>query len=488
MSQGGGGGQQWVRCRGCGAVNIPNRLWGDAAVLRGHPGIRSGRDLNLLPSNSRSSSIPGRTVRPTRGTLAALRDHVTLPVLALAVIAGASPFNTATAIRGGALVCLLSLLPRVGRLRIGRAEAWAVALAVFSAMSITWALNPQGTQVIAAYQFALLAIFLTGRFVITNRLQLVVIAWGYVVGCVYAVILVVRENPDARFVAALSATRYGIDEVNFNYLGYSLATGIAVVVFLWTVGSTRRWTRAVLVGAALVMGFGILQAGSRGAVVAAILVVVWVPLHRFLPRRGIAVLCATIAVAAVAILSGVATSGLLAADASSARSTGDLANRLVIWPLARETFAGHWLLGIGAGGFKDTGPLWVGAHNAVLELGTGLGVVGVVMFVGVIACSLITGTRGAPKRTILVGSLLACWAPMWLSGHWDQAPAAWIVMALFSRIDVLATDSAMRTFEAKHRACQGAKPGPGSPISVRLRGSCQACDRELASAAVTAER
>jgi len=78
---------------------------------------------------------------------------------------------------------------------------------------------------------------------------------------------------------------------------------------------------------------------------------------------------------------------------SAARATGDLAGRLTIWPEARQVFGEHLLVGVGAGGFRAVGTSGIGAHDVVLELGAGLGLVGIALFLGLIVASLTT-TRG----------------------------------------------------------------------------------------------
>lgn len=108
------------------------------------------------------------------------------------------------------------------------------------------------------------------------------------------------------------------------------------------------------------------------------------------------------------------------------------------WTL-REVFATHFLTGIGAAGFQSVDPLAVGAHNIILELGSGLGIIGVGLFVAMFIFTLRGATRGTDVklRALLIGSLLLTTAPMYLSGHWELSPAGWIALAVFSRIPVL---------------------------------------------------
>ncbi|WP_020579241.1 O-antigen ligase family protein [Actinopolymorpha alba] len=357
----------------------------------------------------------------------------------LAGVAAAASVAPPVATIGGAVVGALILLMRLPRLRLGAPDLLAAALCVLAALSIVWALDPLTTWYTVRGLLASMAIFFAVRAVITHRRPLVVVAWGYLVGCIAAVGVVLRENSGAEFALTLSSDRYGIAGVNVNNLAYALATGVVIVVLLWRIHeAAARWVKVLLIGAAAAMTFGIIQSGCRGALIGVVVTIAWLPAQRLVRRSGITVLCVGISLIAGVLSSGIGTTWLVALDAMSVRSSGDLTYRLILWPLARQTFGENWLLGIGAGGFSSLPPLWLGAHNVVLEIGSGLGIVGLAIFVAVIGASLVTSTRLAPDRGLVVGSLLVCWTPMWLSAHWELEPALWLVLAVFSRIAVLA--------------------------------------------------
>jgi O-antigen ligase len=182
------------------------------------------------------------------------------------------------------------------------------------------------------------------------------------------------------------------------------------------------------------------QNGSRAAVLSAVFLLLWTVGHRFVPRIGIPALCAAIFVAQLGTFTGAVDGALRLVDAGTIRGTGDLAGRLTSWPLARQLFEEHFIVGVGAGGFPAINPYRIGAHNLFLELGTGLGLLGIVLFVGTVFTALVRSTRTVEPRfrNLVIGSLLAAWAPIYLSGHWELSAAAWVAIALFSRITVLA--------------------------------------------------
>jgi len=109
------------------------------------------------------------------------------------------------------------------------------------------------------------------------------------------------------------------------------------------------------------------------------------------------------------------------------RPTGDWSGRLVVWPLAREWWLDHFILGSGVSTFAGANPMKIGAHDLVLEIGAGLGLVGVLLFL----CFLFFSVFRQPP--LLVGSLIAVTAASYITGHWELAPAAWVLLAIFAR-------------------------------------------------------
>ena len=196
--------------------------------------------------------------------------------LLIAIIAGLSTFSPSATLAGGVVVCLGVLVMSLpGGVRFGAADAWAAGLTVLAVTSTSWAVSPEVTVISALTQFKLLVIFVTIRVVIVSRRSLTVIAVGYWIGCLYALLLVSRQNRDLSLTVRLSIQRHGIEGVNLNYLAYALATGAAVLVLLWYATTLRGLPRLALMATALPIYFGI--------------VLSWYP--RCVPRRdrGVAV-------------------------------------------------------------------------------------------------------------------------------------------------------------------------------------------------------
>lgn len=161
-------------------------------------------------------------------------------------------------------------------------------------------------------------------------------------------------------------------------------------------------------------------------------------MQHFWPGRGLRAVYATVITMNVIIGSGLADSFLLSHTQKSFRDTGALNGRLSIWPPARQVLMDHLGLGAGVGTFPKLNPMGIAAHTAILDMGAGLGVVGLAVFVAIIVTSLVTGTRATQqgKRTLLVGAFMVTSAPILLSGYWIESPAFWMALGMFSQMAV----------------------------------------------------
>ncbi|WP_160175906.1 O-antigen ligase family protein [Cryobacterium roopkundense] len=359
-----------------------------------------------------------------------------LAVAGVAFFAAGSPD---VVFRTGAFVCVVVLVTRLLHIRMDAANLLAIALTLWYVLSQAWAADRATTGLSIQNQLAVLAVFLAVRTTVTTRRSLQIVGWGYVTGCVYAALLIFRQNPSTGFRSELSFDRIVYAGVNINYVAYALTAGLAVIVLLGA-ASTRRSYRVWLLVCTGLLLVAVWYSETRGALLAVGMMAGWIVVYRIAPALLVRVVWGAVAVSAAAIATGVADALLRTTDAgSAARATGDLAGRLTIWPEARQIFGEHLIEGVGAGGFRAINTWGVGAHDVILELGTGLGIVGIVLFLGVVVSSL-TSTHWAHSvrlRPLLVGTFLLSCAPLYLSGHWELSPAGWIVLALFSCMALL---------------------------------------------------
>ena len=224
-----------------------------------------------------------------------------------------------------------------------------------------------------------------------------------------------------------------------------------MLALLWVTKSRTFRQRAGIFTAAVILIVGIQLADTRGAFVGLALIAFWLLLSAMFKRPPMKLLVFAVLVAAWAIVTGVFDKLSLAVEGIFERATGDWSGRLIIWPMAREDWTQNIMFGTGASTFMNENSFGIGAHDLILELGTGLGLVGVVLYVILLWSSLGKRTAAAgPRRgKVLVGSFIAVSTFSYLTGVWDLAPAAWIGLAVFSRVGLLGKDPAMQWRTAK---------------------------------------
>ncbi len=358
-------------------------------------------------------------------------------VAVAAAVGGCSVAEPALTLRWGAVACGIFLLLHLRRLRPAAPDLAAVALTLYATASLSWTVDATGTVLAVKNQWSTLVIFVAIRAMITDTAKLRLVVGGYVAGTVYGVALIIVQNFHSLTLSSTIGARYGIDGLNYNYLGYGLALGAGMIVVLHRLLADHPAARFPLLPLLALPALGVVWCGSRAAFCGLVLAAIWLLGWRIARRTGVAVLATVTLVTALAVASGYVDSTLnTALDSMAGRATGDLAGRITTWPIAREAFAEHFWFGLGSGAFRSVNPFDLGAHNVVLELGSGLGVIGLALFVTTLGAAVVYGTRGADPavRTPLVGAFLLICGPIYMSGHWELSPAAWAALAICSRL------------------------------------------------------
>ncbi len=329
-------------------------------------------------------------------------------------------------LRYGGVVAALLVIGTGFRPR--RTDLLLLALFLFSALSYFWSEAPDLTWATLVNQGALAGLVIGVRAVGHNAKSLQTISLGLLAGCAYSLFLLwgLRDTVSSPF-----DPRVGIEGVNQNYTAYSLATGAALLVLLWRGGLVRL---GAAVPAFALLAWGISLNGTRGAAMGLIGLALWGLLHWIAPVIALRTLVVVAAGATLAVAAGW-LDVLIAPTPQAGRETGDLNGRLVLWPYARELIAERPVAGWGAGGFADLNQFHLVAHNAALEVGVGLGLVGVGLVAAILYSALIRDTRAIAdprERALVAGSVLLVTVTIFLSGNWDQGGPGWIAVAVVS--------------------------------------------------------
>ena len=284
-------------------------------------------------------------------------------------------------------VCIVFWLLRTRRSISPDRAVWGWLLfGVWCATSMVWAINP---EIAYAHLFTLcqlLLLYTVMSLVPIERRNLVMILGAVVIGGVFA------------SMYGAYVFRHGIDVgpqdrlfmVSDNEVTdpNQFAAGLILPIAVAIVGMLRARSKLILfacIGAVLAMGAGLAVAGSRGAVVAVGLAILYIVLRlrtRLLTAGlGFAALCAALA------LDGNVVSRFSTAAASHG------AGRLDIWRIGLVAFRDHFWVGAGFSNFPlayDNAFInvfethytrWHRApHNILLSTGVELGILGLVIF------------------------------------------------------------------------------------------------------------
>lgn len=357
----------------------------------------------------------------------------------MAAVAGLSTFDPSLTLSIGTWASIAVFIAgRPLKLEVKAPVLLAMMFVLWAYASQVWTSFPDITRATAFLWGQLLVIFVSACDLIKTKAQLRLIAYGYLLGAIFTVAKNAFVDPYTAELASSTAGRAELGNANVNYVAYALSAGFALVVLLWMTRARTKSTVLILGATLTFIVIGIIISDTRGALLGLLLVAIWLFISNVFRRPPLTGAVTVLAIVALIIATGVADKASLAWE-SGARATGDWSGRLVIWPWAREVWATNPWFGVGAGGFRETNAYGVAAHNIILQTGTGLGIVGVVLLLALIWTALAWTPSGGehPKRALLVGAFIMASAPAYLSGVWETAPASWVVLAIFARLDVL---------------------------------------------------
>ncbi|WP_162458338.1 O-antigen ligase family protein [Pseudactinotalea terrae] len=323
--------------------------------------------------------------------------------------------------------------------RLGRPDTAALLYLGLSALSFTWTAHHVTVAYELRYVAGCVALFVAVRLTIRTRLHFLLAAIGFVAGSVAAAAqLVLTSGAGLRWSYNTTDARYSLDSINSNYSAYTFTTAVFVVIVMLLTTRSVRW-RVAGVGVIGALYGGILLTGTRGALASLVLLIGWAVIAARRPGRAVSVMAAVMGAASLATFLGVFDNWIRTVVPNAGREVGNLSGRLDVWPIAREVFWDSPILGRGAGAFRTVPEnyLGFGAHQAFLDVGTGTGIIGIVLFTTTMV-SAIRAQRSTHLVLLSTGAFIASVAPILVSGYWHNSPVFWASLALVSRIHTLA--------------------------------------------------
>jgi putative inorganic carbon (hco3(-)) transporter len=359
---------------------------------------------------------------------------------------------TLTSIAGAALAAVLLGTAMVKKkLQMPPRPAWWWGLLVaWAAVTVLWALEwrPTTTRNLIT-SIILLLLYLVALSTNINGRELRTVSLFAVAGaCIAAVYTIFQFYHGANYHDEIRGSLMAGDKATDpNYFAATLLLPLSLAVsgFL----TPGRWlTRLRWLVVAGTIAFGILVTGSRGAMVAVVVMILF-----YMYTRHVSRLMTILLVAIFVALAFFMPDSFFTRLGTTAESGGS--GRLVVWQTGLVAFERYGLVGAGFNNFGvayrenvGSAPLWnhtyvSGAHNSYLEVAVELGIVGLVLVSAAIVGQLRAASRCRKNIPDTVGGVIiayeaACYAILaagfFISIIWEKwFWLAWIMLAVAVR-------------------------------------------------------
>jgi putative inorganic carbon (HCO3(-)) transporter len=329
----------------------------------------------------------------------------------------------------------------------------AVALALWSALSVTWA-ESSGSAATAALTFLLdMLLIPIVMAAVRDREKLAWVLGAFVLGAIVSAAYALLD-PSAAGADHYGRLAGGIGDANEE--AAVLVAAIPLAIALPAV-SSRAWIRPLGWVGAVVCLLGVFATLSRGGLLALGVVLVCAVLFGGRWRSRAALLLAGAALCTAGYYAVIAP---LAARERVTMTTSN--GRVDIWHVGWRMVQAHPLQGVGAGNFQNAAVHYVQApgsitsaqlivdvphvaHNVYLEMLADLGIPGLIAFLGVAMFSLLAGLRAAraferrgdaglelAARCVVLALIGFLAADFFLSGEFSKQ--LWLTFALCSAL------------------------------------------------------
>ncbi|MFG3698667.1 O-antigen ligase family protein [Micromonospora sp. NPDC047620] len=356
-----------------------------------------------------------------------------LALLGVCLLAATAPIAPAVLQTIGVWVAPIIIALRLRA--VAPLDALAVAVALWAstaAIGHTW--YPEVRATAWAY-WSVALIFVATRCTIRTAKDIAAVGAAYLCGCLYAAADVIGQARQLDTAIDAAPARIGAGGINANYTAYALVAGILIAVALLFVAPLPRLLRIGVGLTTVVFGYAILWTGTRGAQLAVALMLIYLLASTVNPRVVWIVSAVAAAVTLVAVPAGLyGDERLLWWQQFFDRQDDGLSGRFYVWEVARDLWYDNLWTGIGPGMFPISNALGIGAHSVPLTIAVELGVIGLVLVAATFVGALRSAAAGGPTTQRLAGMLVIAWLPVWLSGHWELSPVAWLAVAMWSRL------------------------------------------------------
>ena len=372
-----------------------------------------------------------------------------LPFDSLTAIGPAGVTLTSIAGAGLAAVLLGTALVKKDLQKPPRQALWWTLLVAWGGVTVFWAMDrtPAASRLLTSVPLLLVYLTILSTNITRKELRTVSL-FAVLGGCAAAGYTILQFHRGAGYHHGFRATLMTGDKATDpNYFAATLLLPLALAVqgFL----TPGRWLgRLGWLAVAALLGFGILVTGSRGALVAVVVMILFYMYARQVSRLM------TIPLVALFIALALLLPDAFYARLQTTAETGG-AGRTVVWQGGLVAFQHYAVVGAGLSNFANayranvgTAPLYnhdyvIGAHNTYLEIAVETGLVGF----GLLMTAVVSQLRAASRRrksvpksvgSVIAGYEAACYAILvaafFIGVIWDKwFWMAWILLAVAVR-------------------------------------------------------
>jgi O-antigen ligase len=305
--------------------------------------------------------------------------------------------------------------------------AWAGA-------SCLWSASPDATSLFSTEVQCILVVVLIWQFS-NDQQRLWQLVEAYVLGTFISCASTMFRFFDHR---STDWQRYAAAGFDPNDLSLTLALSIPLAYFLF-LRSKAPWLWCWLFQIGMALMTCLLTASRMGAVVSVLALSVVGLTARTLSKKQVAVLSMVGVAAIFAVTTMIPqTSWNRVFTISDEVTSGNLNDRTLIWAAGVQVFSSHPVAGVGLGAFPEsTAPLLsfpsdeaFVAHNTFISIGTELGLIGLSLFLALLAAIVMPVLRlpAIECRILLLTFIL--WAVGASTLTWEEHKSTWILFAL----------------------------------------------------------
>jgi O-antigen ligase len=151
---------------------------------------------------------------------------------------------------------------------------------------------------------------------------------------------------------------------------------------------------------------------------------------------------------------------------STELTQGDLNNRTNNWRDGFDTFLEHPFLGVGGNKYRSVNDLYHVAHNSYLSVLVEHGLIGFVLFAGILMISVINAIRQPKRDAMFWLTVLLVWALGAFTLTWEDRKSTWLLLSLLTASAALAQPPTENAATSAPIAFQRRTQGTRKDVSV----------------------